>query len=118
MIKTKILIINNESLLIDDLLMSLNGLKCSVKITDTGFKGMQMLINEHFDIIIIDVFTSVFNGKELAKHVILKRKNGKPIIFGLSDQLNLIENDGFDRIFLTPLSTNDLSEIRNSRYLS
>lgn len=108
-----ILIINNDSLLIDYLLMALNGLRCCVKTTDTGFKGIQMLINEYFDVVIIDEFASGFDGKEVAKHALLKRKNGSPIIFGLSDNPSQIENDGFDRIYSSPLSMNDLAEIRN-----
>jgi CheY-like chemotaxis protein len=107
-----ILVIDNDSLLIDDLLMVLNVLRCCVKTADTGFKGIKMLIEEHFDLVIIDLFASGFDGREVANHIRMNRKNGSPIIVGISDDLNLIEGSGFDRIFTYPLSTNDLVEIQ------
>ena len=108
-----ILIIGNDRLFIDDLLTVFNGLRCFIKIADTDFKGIKMLINEHFDLVLIDLFFMGFNGRVVANHIRLKRKNVRPIIIGISDNPKLNENNGFDRIFTYPLSTNCIDEVRN-----
>jgi CheY-like chemotaxis protein len=109
--KKNILIIDNDSLLIDDLLKAFNGLNCCVKSADTGFEGLGMLHNEHFDIVIIDLYALGFDGEELARCIRLQRSTRTPIVIGLSENPCLIKNNGFDRAFATPVSMNDLFEI-------
>ena len=108
-----ILIIHDDSLIIDNLKGALKGLGCNVKTTDSGFKGILILNKEHFDIIIIDFLSSGFDGKEVAKHVRFMWTSCIPFIIGLSEKSNSIKNNEFDRIFRSPISTNDLVEILN-----
>ena len=107
----KVLIIDNDGLLAEDLLRAFKVLNFSVKSADTGFEGLAMLDNEYFDIVIIDLYALGFHGEEVAKYIHLKRSNKNPVVIGLSDKPNLISNNEFDRAFVSPLSINDLMEL-------
>ena len=111
--KTNILVIFDDNLLMDDLLKALHGLRCRVKTADTGFMGIRMLDQEQFDAVIIDLFSLDFDGKAVARHVGFTKSQGSRIVVGLSEKLESIDMDEFDQIFSSPLSTSDLVEILN-----
>lgn len=106
-----ILVIDNDRILVDDLLRALNGLKYSVKYANTGFKGICMLDDEHFDIVIIDLYALEFDGEDAAKYIRNKSTYGVPMVIGLYENPNSIRNNEFDRSFGSPLSMSDFLEI-------
>jgi CheY-like chemotaxis protein len=109
----KILIIDNEWLLLDDLERMLKDLKYDVMTVKTGVEGIKRLNTEHFDMVITDLFTGGFDGNDVARHVRLFGKKGVTLMVGVSEKSHFFQKHEFDRIIENPVSTGDLVEIVN-----
>ena len=110
----KILIIDDNELLLDDLKRFLINKKCDVKTVKTGVEGIDMINKEHFDMIITDLFVGCLDGNDVARHIRLINTKSAPIVVGISQRPWLFRKVEFYRIILSPVSISDLTEILNS----
>jgi CheY-like chemotaxis protein len=106
----KILIIDSDVLLLDDLTMTLSGFNIDVRTAQTGLEGIRMISREPFDMIITNLFVPCLDGNDVARHARLVGKGTIPII-GISDRPRFFTRSEFDRIIPRSISTGDLIQI-------
>ena len=107
---TKILLIDSDTLFLQDLDRTLSLLDLDIFTTETGFEGIEMINREHFDILITNLFIPFFDGNDVARHARLIQKKDVFII-GISEKPWLFNTGEFDRIISKLISTADLVQI-------
>jgi DNA-binding NtrC family response regulator len=110
-IMKKILIIDNDWLLLDDLERILKDASYSISTVKTGLDGIKRLNREDFDMVITDLLTGDFDGNDVARHVRLFKKKSVTLMVGISEKAHFFKKHEFDRIIEDPVSTGDLVEI-------
>jgi len=108
----RILIIDNESLLIEDLICLLTSPNNYLKRVESGLEGVLVLNNERFDLVIINLSSLEFDGSKIARHVRLINKDGGTVVIGLADRQSNFMDDEFDWIFRVPLSVEVLGKLK------
>jgi DNA-binding response OmpR family regulator len=116
----KILIIEDEPLMLKALKFRLNKDGYEVVIAEDGRKALQILNDEEFDLIITDVMLPFNNGLEIVDFVKNKKKLNTPIVILSSVGAENAVLDGFaigaDDYITKPFSPTELS-VRIKRLL-
>ena len=107
----KIIVVDDEKLITESLASCLEEDSHFVKAASNGFDALELLRNEHFDLVISDRAMREFNGEELARKV---RERGDGVRFilatGTGDQLiaNCSVLEGVDAILPKPITRDSL----------
>lgn len=116
----KILIIEDEPLMLKALKFRLNKDGYEVEIAEDGMKALQILNEEDFDLIITDVMLPFNNGLEIVDFVKNKKKLNTPIVILSALGAENAVLDGFaigaDDYITKPFSPTELS-VRIKRLL-
>ena len=99
----KILIIDDEQLILDLVKQVLTKSGFKVETASNGREGIQKFDTREFDLVITDINMPCIDGNGVARHIRISEKKYTPII-GISGTPWLIEEKNFDLIIKKPFS--------------
>jgi len=111
----RILIIDDEEMILDLVQIGLSRAGFKVEIALDGQEGIKKFDNDRFDLVITDILMPGLDGLGVVDHI---RNSGKPCtpIIGMSGTPWLFENIQFDAVFTKPFPLEDL--VTSIRHLS
>ena len=108
-----VLVIDDESMVLDVLRQFLTLLGHSVEIASDGHEGLRMFDSRVYDLVITDIIMPEIDGNSVARHIRSSDRPYTPVI-GISGTPWLLEGDMFDLVISKPFDINILASAINS----
>jgi CheY-like chemotaxis protein len=105
----KILLVDDEGVVIDVLKQILVRLGHHVETAPGGHEGMLKFDRQSYDLVITDVVMSDIDGRRVAQHIRDSKRPSTPII-GISGTPRFLEDEGFNSVIPKPFTINALAQ--------
>ena len=105
----KILLVDDEGVVIDVLKQILVRLGHHVETAPGGHEGMLKFATRSYDLVITDVVMSDIDGRRVAQHIRDSERPSTPII-GISGTPRFLEDEGFNSVIPKPFTINALAQ--------
>lgn len=108
-----VLVIDDESMVLDVLRQFLTLLGYSVEIASDSHEGLRMFDSRVYDLVITDIVMPKIDGHSVARHIRCSDRPYTPVI-GISGTPWLLEGDMFDSVISKPFDINILTSAIDS----